>query len=99
MAENDLHAKVEEHDHLIHEIRMNQVAAKAEVDTRLSHLEAGQREQLHVLLRVESKVDGNTNTLGNHEAGLKVGRWVVGVGLTAIGVGIAIANYFFGGKP
>lgn len=94
MTEDTIWTRIDEHSEAISRIQREQAASEAEKNARLKHLEEGQARQMEALSRVEAKIDGNTQSLASQQGGLRVGRWVIGVGLTAIGVGVALARYF-----
>lgn len=89
--------RIDEHSAMISQMRTEQAAAKAETDARLVHLEQGQARQLEVMTRIEAKIDANTTSLAQAQGGLRLGKWVAGIGLSLVGLWIAFVRYLNGG--
>jgi peptidoglycan hydrolase CwlO-like protein len=76
--------RIDEHAAIIAEMQRDAAANKAETDTRLAHLESGQKQLLEVALRTEAKIDHNTADIATAKGGLKAGKWIAAT-LIALG--------------
>lgn len=99
--------RIDEHSAVINQMQIDHAKSEARADARLEHLEQGQARHLEIMVRIERKIDSrhdellkilaeNTAQINQAQGGVRFGKWMAGVGLTLIGVALALVRYFRG---
>lgn len=101
MSENDpIKEAVARHERIIGGLQEDMYR----VGARMTVIEDRQDRLLQISSRIESKLDHiNDETqdikawMNQSKGGLRLGKWIAGIGLTVLGLGLAFIKYFKGG--
>ena len=89
--------RLDKHSEIISVIQQKQAATEARMQAMEERIDRNQHELVKSLSRIETKVDSTTQWMNESKSGLRLGKWIAGIGLTILGLGLAFVKYFKGG--
>lgn len=88
--------KFDKHDEIIRVLQQDQAALAAQVKAMDERIDRNQHAIIETLTRIETKQDLTTSWMNESKGGLKIAKWLSGLGLS-VGVGILAWIKFFRG--
>lgn len=89
--------KLDKHAEIISTIQQKQAATEARMQAMEERIDRNQHELVALMSRVETKVDSTTQWMNESKSGLRLGKWITGTALAAVGILAAWVRFFKGG--
>lgn len=89
--------RLDKHAEIISTIQQKQAATEARMQAMEERIDRNQNELVVALSRLETKLDMTTQWMNESKSGLKLGKWIIGIALTSMGVLAVWVKFFKGG--
>lgn len=89
--------KLDRHDEIINYLQLEQAKTNARIVAMEERMDRNQSILVEQGARIEAKVDTTTAWMNQSQGGLRLGKWLAGIGLTAAGILAAWLRFFKGG--
>jgi|GEM_PF-6396872 len=89
--------RLDKHSEIISIIQQKQAATEARMQAMEERIDRNQHELVKSLSRIETKVDSTTQWMNESKSGLRLGKWLAGIGIAVLGITATWVKFFKGG--
>lgn len=88
--------RLDKHAEIISTIQQKQAATEARMQAMEERIDRNQHELVKSLSRIETKVDSTTQWMNESKSGLRLGKWLAGIGIALLGILATWLKFFKG---